>query len=268
MTHKPSRYQLAIQDIINASININLVGMMGWQDLRQRYKRSMVGPFWITISMGVMIGCTGFLFGRLFGAPNDALTPSLALGMIVWGLISTVIGEGCGAFVTGQAMIRQLTIPLFTHVLRLLWRNVLQTAHNMLIYPIVMLILGLSLNACAWLAIPGVLLLLINLGWMTLVLAIAGARYRDITQIVGNLLQVMFFATPIMWLPDMLKGKAGLLVLMLNPFNHMIALVRMPLLGTLPSQANWIASVGMAVLGWGLALTLFTKYRHRISYWL
>jgi lipopolysaccharide transport system permease protein len=57
---------IALSDIIAATRRYALVGMLGWQDVRQRYRRSALGPFWLTISMGVMIGTIGVVFGQIF----------------------------------------------------------------------------------------------------------------------------------------------------------------------------------------------------------
>jgi ABC-type polysaccharide/polyol phosphate export permease len=259
---------IALSDIIAATRRYALVGMLGWQDVRQRYRRSALGPFWLTISMGVMIGTIGVVFGQIFNSPIQEFLPFLAVGMIIWSFISTVIIDGCSGFIAAEGIIKQLPIPLFTHILRLIWRNMLILGHNIVIFPLVLLAVGKPLTWIALASLPGLVLVLINLAWMALLLAVLCARYRDLPQIIASLLQVIFYLTPIMWMPSLLPQRAGLYLLDLNPAYHLISVVRSPLIGQMPTDSNWWVSLGMAAAGWLIALAVYGRYKRRIAYWL
>jgi ABC-type polysaccharide/polyol phosphate export permease len=263
-----SPISIAFSDITCSIKKYYLVGMLGWQDVRQRYRRSTLGPFWLTISMGVMIGTIGIVFGQIFNSPMQEFLPFLALGMILWSFISSIITEGCTGFVAAEGIIKQLPIPIFVHILRMVWRNLLIFAHNIIIFPIVLLVVGKQLNLSALIAIPGFLLVLINLIWIALILAVICARYRDLPQIVGSILQVVFYLTPIMWMPNLLPQQARIYLLDLNPVYHLIEIVRSPLLGQLPTETNWAVSLVMALVGWGMAIVVYGRYKRRIAYWL
>ncbi|TGT79095.1 ABC transporter permease, partial [bacterium M00.F.Ca.ET.157.01.1.1] len=112
-----------------------------------------------------------------------------------------------------------------------------------------------------FLAVPGFLVLSLNLLWIMLILAVLCARYRDMTQVMQNLLQVMMYLTPIMWMPRTLPEGISQRLLDLNPFYHLISVVRDPLLGELPFATSWIACIVFAVAGWTVALLLFGRYR-------
>jgi len=256
------------RDIIAALKNYNLAGVLGWQDIRQRYRRSSLGPFWLTISMGVLIGALGVVFGSLFDSPMNEFLPFLTLGFIFWGLISTTLNEACTGFIMAEAMIKQISLPLFTHILRVLWRNLIIFAHNIVIFPLVLLLFWLPLPATALLSIAGLVLLMINLSWMALLLGVFCTRYRDIPQIVSNLLQVIFYLTPIIWMPRLLPKRASILLLDANPFFHLIEIVRAPLLGSLPSALDWQVSIILAVAGWLVTFLFYGRFRSRIAYWL
>lgn len=255
-------------DIIAAIKRMPLVGMLGWQDVRARYRRSAIGPFWITLSMGVMIGTIGIVFGQIFQSPIHEFLPFLTIGMILWTFISSVIAEGSTGFIAAESIIKQLPIPLFVHLMRMIWRNVLILLHNVVIFPIVLLIVGKPLYWTALWSIPGLLLGVINLGWIVLLLATICARYRDLPQIVNSVLQVFFYLTPVMWMPSLLPARAGTYLLDLNPFYHLLEISRAPLLGQLPSATNWLVAGGLAVAGWILALVFYGRYRRRIAYWI
>lgn len=258
----------AMSDIAAALRRMSLVAILGWQDVRQRYRRSTLGPLWLTISMGVMIATIGIVFGTLFKSPMTEFLPSLASGIILWTFISTVVNEGCTSFVSSDAIIKQLPIPLFVHVLRMVWRNAIILGHNLVILPVVFLAVGKAVEPVVFLSIPGFALLTLNLLWVALILGAVCARYRDMAQIVGSVLQVVFYLTPIMWLPRSLPAEASVYLLDGNPFYHLLEIVRAPLLGQWPSATNWTVSAALAVAGWALALFIYGRYRRRIVYWL
>ena len=258
----------ALGDIAAGVRRYQLVGLLGWQDVLQRYRRSALGPFWLTISMGVMIGTIGIVFGEIFKAPLKDFLPFLAAGMILWGFISAVVTEGCISFIAADAIIKQLPIPLFVHVLRMIWRNILILGHNIVIFPLVLLAVGRPLGWVAFVSIPGFVLVVVNLTWVSLLLGIFCARYRDLPQIVGNVLQVLFYLTPIMWMPSSLPHHIGRVLLNLNPVYHLLAVARSPLLGQLPTVTDWVVSLALAMLGWLVAVLVYGRYKRRIAYWL
>lgn len=256
------------RDIFTALKGYKLVGMLGWQDIRQRYRRSSLGPFWLTISTGVLIGALGLIFGKIFTTPITEFLPFLASGLILWTFITTTLQDACTAFTDVEVMIKQISLPLFTHILRVLWRNLIILAHNFFIFPLVVIIFCLPVPVTIILAIPGFILLLINLSWMALLLGVFCTRFRDVPQIINNLLQVVFYLTPIIWMPELLPKKAGLFLLSGNPFFHLIEIVRAPLLGRLPSILNWQFVTGLSIAGWSFTVLFYGRFRSRIVYWL
>ena len=218
--------------------------------------------------MGVLIGTIGLVFGAIFKSPMRDFLPFLAAGMILWGLISSVILEGCTAFIAAEGIIKQLPIPLNVHILRVVWRNLIIFAHNLIIFPLVILVVQRPIDLVAFVCIPGLILIVVNLMWIALLLAVVCARYRDLPQIVGSLLQIIYFVTPIMWLPYTLPDQAKIYLLNYNPFFHLIELFRAPLLGDYPTYTNWTYAAIMACVGWTCLLLVYGRYKVRVAYWI
>jgi lipopolysaccharide transport system permease protein len=258
----------ALADIDAALEKHHLATTFSWQDVAQRYRRSRVGVFWLTINMGVLIGALGFVFGTLFRSPMQEFLPYICVSLIFWSFISTSINEGCTAFIGAEGIILQVRMPLFTHVLRTLYRNMTILGHNILIYPVVIVAVGRMPTWYMLLAVPGFVILSLNLLWIMLILGVLCARYRDMTQVMQNLMLVIMYLTPVMWMPRTLPEGISRLLLDFNPFYHLIGVVREPLLGELPSTGSWMACIAFAVVGWTVALLLFGRYRHRVPYWL
>ena len=259
---------IAIIDIIQSINRLPLALMLGWQDVRQKYRRSVLGPFWLTISMGIMIGAMGLIFSHLFNSSLTVFLPFLACGMIMWNFISTVVTEACSVFINAENIIKQLPIPFFVHIFRMIWKNVLIMLHNLIILPPLLLFQGKHFSVENLLFFPGFLLLLINLIWMSVVLGLICARYRDMPLIITNLLQVVFYLTPVMWMPNLAPARVSFFIVDLNPLFHFIEIVRAPLLGAVPGNLSWFFPLILAIFGCFFALFIFGAYKKKIVFWL
>lgn len=247
---------------------IQLALLLGWTDILSKYRRSVIGPFWITISMGIMIACVGLVFGGLFNTAIENFLPFLTAGLILWAFVAGTINEGCLSFISAEGIIKQLPMPLSVHVFRVVWRNLLMLAHNILILPIVLLVTESVISPITLLVIPAITLTVFFLSFLVFIVGIVCVRYRDLTQIVANMLQVAFYLTPIIWMPEMLPERLGAVILDWNPFYHVLELLRAPLLGNAPAMTSWLVVGAITILGWGLTFLMFARVKQRIAYWL
>lgn len=262
----PSQAALALRDLARGVRAYYLWYLLAWQDIRRLYRRSILGPFWLTLSMGALVGVLGTLYGMLFGVASADYVPFLALGFIVWTLISGIITEGCTAFINAQGIIRHVGLPLSIHVYRLLWRHLLILVHNAAVFVVVAAVFAVWPGWTGLLALPGLVLLCLNGIWAGLLLAIVSARFRDVPPIVTSIVRICFFVTPIIWMPELLPARP--LVLDVNPFFHLVEVVRAPLLGQVPGLGSWIAVLAMTAAGWLVTFAFFRRYRRRIAYWV
>ncbi len=265
---KQSDWSSAVRDIGNALRKYHLIGTLGWQDVATRYRRSRVGAFWLTINIAVMIGALGLVFGTIFGQPMREFLPFLAVGLIVWNFISSSINEGCTALSDASGIVLQVKMPLWVHLARVMWKNLIILGHNLLIVPLVFLVFWRPVSLVALLAIPGFILLVVNLLWIMMIVSVVCARFRDITQIVTNAVQVLFYLTPVIWNAEIMANRVGTTFLYGNPFYSLMTIVRAPLLGDMPSALNWGIATGMAVIGWTIALWFYGNRLKRVPYWL
>jgi|SRR5262245_43087336 ABC-type polysaccharide/polyol phosphate export permease len=180
----------ASTDLRDGLLNWELWGTLAWHDIRQRYRRSMIGPFWLTLSMGITVGTVGLLYSAIFGQPVREYLPFFAIGVIVWGFLSSSIIEGSQVFIISESVIKQIRTPLSAHMFRMVWRNVVVLAHNMVIYAIVVVVFGIRPGANAFIAIPGLVLLFVAGFWCGLLIGLLSARFRDLPPIVTNAVQV------------------------------------------------------------------------------
>jgi ABC-type polysaccharide/polyol phosphate export permease len=259
---------LALNDIVEALRQYQIFISLGLQDVLTRYRRSRVGAFWLTINMVVMIGVLGFVFANLFRAPISNFLPSLSVGIVVWGFLSGLVADGCLSFVSASETILQVKMPLTIHVLRVAWRNIIIFMHNLIIVPVVFFYFSKDVSWVAILSLVGFIFVVLNAVWIMLILATICTRFRDLTQIIQNAMQVIFYATPIIWSIDMLPDRYEKSIVNVNPFYHMLNLIREPLLGNVPSMETWIFIIIMTIIGWSFSLFFFSRYYKRVAYWL
>jgi ABC-type polysaccharide/polyol phosphate export permease len=259
-------WQAALNDVLEGLRRWELWGTMGWYDVRQHYRRSVLGPFWLTLSMAIMVGALGFLYGGLFGHPIQEYLPYLALGLIFWAFMASFMTEGCTVFTAAAPFIHQVNAPLSIYPLRLLWKNLIILAHNALVFVAVALIFGIWPGATGLLVLPAIIVASIAGVSISILLGLLTSRFRDIPPIVTSLVQILFFASPILWKPDQVPARA--VFVDSNPYFHLFNILREPLLGELPAISSWIFSLGLTFAVLALAALSFVFFRSRIAYWV
>jgi ABC-type polysaccharide/polyol phosphate export permease len=262
-------HKSAARDLVDGARRVELWVRLGWLDVKRRYRRTTLGPFWSVVSLAVFVVTIGTVGSGLWKLDPYVYIPYLTAGLIAWNLITTGLGEGCTVLITNSGLFRNARCDFSVLVYALVWRNLLTFIHHLLIYALVVLALAPQLLTPAiLLVVPGLALLAINGIWATLLLGIACLRFRDIPQLVTSILQAAMFLTPIFWPIDRLEGTVRLLFVHLNPLYHCVEVLRAPLLGSVPTAGNYIGVIGVAAVGWSVAYWVFARFRARISYWI
>jgi ABC-type polysaccharide/polyol phosphate export permease len=257
---------LAAGDLRTGISSWRLSHFLAWQDIKQRYRRSTLGPIWMTLSFGIQIFTMGFLGAFLFGTALQKSLPYVCAGMIIWGLVTQTVNEGAGLFVASARYITQIKCPLSVFLLQTIWRNLIIGGHNVAIYVGIALFFAVVPSSSMMLWPLGLFLVVICLSWMALIAGVISARYRDVPLIIANFFSVLFWLTPLMYFPEQLGRKR--FIADYNPFTHMIALVREPLLGGKPTLNDWLVVLALTILGWVGTFVFFARFRSRIVYWL
>jgi ABC-2 type transport system permease protein len=257
---------LAASDFWNGWRSFHIWPMLGWLEIKQRYRRSIIGPFWLTISYGAMIGAMGPLYGRLLQQDISSYFPYLAIGFVVWFFLASLIPDACNAFINAEGFIKQVKLPLTVHVLRVVWKNLIIFAHNVLIVLIILFFYGPELTWHVVLAPLAVLMVAVNGIWFGILFGLLCARFRDIPLVITSLIQVVFFLTPVMWRPEMLGQH--LWVADWNPIFHFIEAIRAPILSHDPALKSWVIVIGITIVGYAVSFVMFSRFRSRIAYWV
>lgn len=262
-----AQYDVALADFAHGALAWRIWGRIGWQEIKRRYRRTAIGPFWTSLSLGILIGVLGFVWAGLWGQDPKTYLPYLCAGMLAWNLVQSNIADGCLVLVSGEGLIKQLPFPYSMLAWSIAWRNLIVFAHHLAIFAVVALYARVPLTAASWLVVPGLILSSLNGVWLAAVLGVACARYRDVQQIVATLLQVSMFVTPIFFTSEQL-GPGLQRFVDLNVLYHLVEIVRSPLLGRAPAAGSWAVATATLVVGWLAALWLYSRFRRRVPYWL
>lgn len=256
----------ALEDIFAGARWHEMWRAYAMHDLEQRFKRSVLGPLWITLSMGIMVIAMGVIFSTLFHQQISKTLPYIALGLIFWNFLTACINEGAVAFVSAESLIKSVPLPLSVHFYQAIWRNILSACFNIIIFIGLAVYFDLHVGLYALLVIPGLALFMLNISWIALVAAIVSARFRDIPPIISSALQVIFWMTPIFWMPNVELNRLAFIER--NPFYLLLQIVRGPLLGEYVPWTSWVACAVMGVAGTVLALLVYQRSLPALRLWI
>jgi ABC-type polysaccharide/polyol phosphate export permease len=259
--------QMALRDLRASGERIDLAWSLAWHDVVSRYRGSILGPLWITLSMAVMVLGIGVLWGGLFHEPIHSFIPFVAVGIVFFGVVTTTINEGCATFVQAAGMLSQTSLPMFTFVWRTVLRNLINLGHHIAIVAAVLVYGGLWRNANYPAALLGLAFMLANVAWISMLVAVISARFRDIPQAVASITQAAAIMTPVFWRPDRIPAQYYW-ILDFNPFYHLLEAIRAPLLGQPVPAHSYGALAAMAAVGWALTFGVFARTRRRIVHYL
>lgn len=262
----PSTADGPFADWLDGTRRFDLWGTLAWYDTLLRYRRSLLGPLWITLSMGLLLLGMGPLYAVLFDVPLHRFYPHLALGVIVWHFLVGAVTDGCQVFIAAAPYLKQAAFPLSAFVWRSLARLVIQFGHHLVLYVPVAIWAGITPSPRMLLVVPGLLVLLVNLHAVMTILGVATARFRDVAPIAGAAMQFLMFLTPVFWMPDSLQGRAR--YVLWNPLAQLLDVVRLPLLGAAPAPGTWRFLALFTALSVATAAAVYARCRRRVVYWI
>lgn len=232
------------------------------------FRQSGLGPLWNTVGVGVAVLTVGTLFGTILRGQLvsfDSYVDRLAAGLISWTFLSAVVGETSISFSRWMPILRHSPVSLAVIALAAFLRHLPVLALNLALF-LVLQFLFLGLTPSPLPLLGSVALLLANVAWLGIIAIVLGARFRDIGQLVPNLLQIVFLLTPILWPPYFL-GRFEYL-LQFNPFHHLLSIFAAAAEGRAAPAVNWWVSLSLAAAGSAAAAALYRWSRPRWPYWI
>lgn len=236
------------------------------QDIIIRFRLSVLGPIWITISTGLFIASLTFIMNVGMGAELLRILPHLSTGLIIWTFIQNSINDSCTVYISNRELIKNLPIAKSIFIFQFLIRNFIIFIFNLINFVIILIFFKNTININILYLIPNFILFFIMIINICLLISLLATRFNDILQMVGIFLQIFFFITPIFWLPDLIEGK--FILLDLNPLYHLVELIRAPLLGYNIKDITLIYCLTLSVILSIVSYFAYKKNYSKIIHWL
>ncbi len=234
-------------------------------DIRSKYRRTFLGPWWITATNGLTALIMGLVAGRFLGADTKTYLPHFMVSVTIWNFISSSLSESCYTMINAGGMIKAVDMPILIHVMRMVQRNLIVLLHNIAIIPAIWLIFPWPLGFRTLLFLPGLAIVYVFVVGASTVVSMVCVRYRDVPPVVAAILQLLFFISPIIWMPSQIHG--GELIVELNPIAYLLAITRDPVMGGTPGLMDWTFSVGFVAALTAAMIYVYTRYRSRVVFW-
>lgn len=237
-------------------------------DISLRYRRTVLGPLWLTLTLGATVGSLGVVYAGLFRQDVGSFLPSFAIGLVVWMLIATMIQEGASIFVASGGLIKAVPAPLIVHVLQMTARNAIVFLHHAVLIALLYVVMPWPLSWSLLLVVPAIAIVMVGLAGAAILLATLCARYRDVAPAVSGLLQLGFFLSPVIWTRETIAATPYAWLMQVNPFAVFIELVRKPILSHPLAAADWATAAAISSVTLAASLYCYARYRHSVAYWL
>lgn len=259
-------YKYAYKDLISTLQAYKLWLFLGRSDIKIRYRGSILGPLWITITMMIFIGALSLVYSRIFKQPIAEYIPFLTTGILIWNYISSIITDSTDTFTSSKEFIVGMRLPYFMYILRMIWRNILVFLHNLIVYVLVVIFFKMPINGYLLLAIPGFILVTVNLAAISVIISLLGTRFRDLPPIIGAMITVAFFVSPVTWKASLVGVNS--LIIKVNPISYFLDLIRTPLLGQVPQLSSVFYCLIFTIITSMIAFYIFSHNFRKIPFWL
>lgn len=206
---------------------IQIAATLAWSDMRHRYVRSLLGPFWMSIQMAIMVAVIGSVTGHLSSASTISHLPMLALSLTAWNFLNSVILDATTMLQNSSSLIKDRALPPIIFLLQGVFRQALFALHNATVPLILWLVLVRADAGSIVAALPGLVLFIACALGLSLVFGALATRFRDMKPIIESTLMLAFLSSPIIWTPEMVDQNST--VMRLNPLTHLFAVWREPL---------------------------------------
>ena len=261
------RWPSLLAELFSIRQNVRLLLWRAWMDTKARYKRSILGPYWLTIGTLTFVVGYSVLAGLLFQRPLKEFLGYIAIAVVTWQLISATLVEGSKTFVSNSHEILSFRTSLLSLPIRQVLKGIITFLHGL---PVVVLVVAWTDGPSPWmlLSLVGFAINLAILFPLATAIGIIAARFRDVEQMTQMLIQFMFYMSPILWKTSMLGDGMGRWVAWGNPFYYMLEVVRGPLLGEPPALWVWGVACGLVALSWLVGFGIYARFRQRVPFWV
>jgi ABC-type polysaccharide/polyol phosphate export permease len=239
---------------------------LAWMDVIQNYRRSALGPAWMTLNLIFVVVAMTLIYGALFGVPTEDYAAFVACGMIGWFWVSALLQEMGQTFFNYGHFIKSVAIDKAVLIWATVFKQLITLGHHMVVYVALVLLGIVPFTVYSLTIIPALVVLFVISIPITATTSILFARYRDLSRLFSSIIVVLMMITPVFWQPSMLTDWRLHFVYM-NPLYYIVEFIRMPLLGKPPDLLVVAVVLGLGVLFWVAGAVMYRRYQRYVVFW-
>lgn len=238
-----------------------------WDEMQQRYRRSVLGVLWIFVSYAMFVGGVSIIFSGFSREDGAFFLMHVAIGYAVFSFITGNITDGCTVFTGAKVWIHSIALPLSIHIYRSICRSIFTFGLQFIVAVMIMVAAGWQPSLLNFWVLPAVAVLLLNAIAIQYLMGLISARFRDVSHLVTSITRLLLFVTPILWTRSDMTGVRGTFA-DFNPVAHYVEIFRAPLMNLEPRPLSWAVVLVLTVLVWIAAALAAARMRRRLAYWL
>lgn len=247
---------------------IDLIIFLALSDIKVKYSRTIIGPLWLVLSIGIFVIAFGIIGSKLWGLETEQFMPFFASGYVTWILISNIISDSTTVLNNSSHTIKSINTPFFVFIISSVIKNFIIFFHHLIIFFLICFFLSYKINFNLLQIFPSIFLIFLIGVLFSFVWSIICSRFNDVTQLTTNILQIFFFLTPVFWPAERLSGKYFKLLVDLNPVYQVLNLVRSPLLGKSLEIQNFVFIFAIIFILLITSIFIGNKYKKKIIFYI
>jgi ABC-2 type transport system permease protein len=258
---------LALSDIRSGWALRNSWWALSRQSITVSYRRTTLGPLWITIQQVAFVVGISLLYSQLFKVKSSDLVPLVAIGITFWGFLTSCITGAANNFIGQSQSIKSSTLPISFYVFSSVAQQFLIFLHSAIVLIPLVFVIDTTPRIICLVTVPLAILCAVLNGFsLGLWLGPLSARYRDISASIPIIIQLAMFLSPIFWSPTLLGGRAW--IVDYNPIAWMIETFRSPILGGDMRIDLWVRLAILTCVNLALGVVVLHRVRDKITYWI
>ena len=261
-------FSIGINDYINSIKKPMTWLFIGLMDVSLQYKRTILGPWWNTMGIVLIISVLSSIWANLLKIDINFFIPYFTIGFIVWSWFSSTLIDMSKCLIEVEGLLKQVNIPLSSHLLRISIRNFIIFLHNSALIFLVITFFNLDVLFLEFIlfSLPGIVLIFLSINSLGIIISLLSLRYRDIGNLIFFVLQILFFLTPVLWHPDILDKHLS--IVEMNPMYYWVDIIRQPILGLDIHNNSLIIIATSTIVLLIISFYMIGKYKNRLIYWL
>lgn len=265
-TDSNSMFEVVKRDFLYSFDRVELAFTLAVTDIRARYARSILGPFWVSLSTIAIVGAMSFLVTGLFGGDIRKVAPFIFISIITYSFIQQTLQESTVAFIGNRHHLLGSPMPYFVFIMTLVLRNFIILLHQLPVLLIAFILFGVNFSWINLLSLVGLAIVTLTISGLSIIIATLSARYRDVIPLVTMILGIGALLSPVYWrVTTLVKNK---FIAQFNPITYLLEIVRGPFTGFETTHNPWIVSIIICVISWVIGLIIFTINRKRLPFWI